>query len=425
MSIPSTTRKWLRACFGIALFILIVIVLSAVLKNPFQEGSNLWVIYESKRIGYRPITVSIPSRSMPNPNAYDTFLESGALLQHEKDINAAYKNVKIVDGELKNKLKDNTAALQLLRRGLRQHYLHPAGHAANEPFHYLKKWYTLGKANILLSRLQQSQGEYSIAAQNALDTIQFGVTIPRGANMIFVLCGHRIQAAGRRELERCLPHMTAQQAQEASRRMENISKMQQSCAEVLEDEYYANYIGICQPFINDISSATQIIKTNKELQARRMREIFVDLYVKHMQQSITNARLRFPEQKILPQPKGMLAAVLAVDGNKVAVRVINNQVKHELLVISIGLRAYYLTHHKYPDNLAQLVPHYLLTNPDDPYAKINDSYRYKKSENGYILYSIGPDGHDDGGKPSVSQSNISQTDKSSGDITPGETDIER
>ena len=47
-------------------------------------------------------------------------------------------------------------------------------------------------------------------------------------------------------------------------------------------------------------------------------------------------------------------------------------------------------------NLADLVPRFLAAVPTDPFN--GAPLRYKRSEQGFIVYSIGPDGHDDGGR---------------------------
>ena len=58
----------------------------------------------------------------------------------------------------------------------------------------------------------------------------------------------------------------------------------------------------------------------------------------------------------------------------------------------------HLEHGDYPQNLNQLVPATLKKLPDDPFA-LNGLLRYRRTKTKYVLYSVGPDGKDDGGKP--------------------------
>ena len=64
----------------------------------------------------------------------------------------------------------------------------------------------------------------------------------------------------------------------------------------------------------------------------------------------------------------------------------------------LALRAYRLEHGAYPATLAALTPAYLKQIPNDPFAA-SGPLHYKRQGSKYVLYSIGPDGKDDGGKP--------------------------
>jgi hypothetical protein len=69
-----------------------------------------------------------------------------------------------------------------------------------------------------------------------------------------------------------------------------------------------------------------------------------------------------------------------------------------LLTATLALRAYRLDHGGYPGSLTDLVPSYLKRIPDDPFA-LKWPLRYKQGGARYVLYSVGPDGKDDGGAP--------------------------
>ena len=49
-----------------------------------------------------------------------------------------------------------------------------------------------------------------------------------------------------------------------------------------------------------------------------------------------------------------------------------------------------------PDTLAELVPTYLDAVPKDPFDE--SELRYRKLESGFVVYSVGNDGKDDGGQ---------------------------
>ena len=66
------------------------------------------------------------------------------------------------------------------------------------------------------------------------------------------------------------------------------------------------------------------------------------------------------------------------------------------LHLAFALAAYKSDQGKYPAQLADLSPKYLATVPDDLFS--GKPVIYKPSEKGYLLYSVGPNGKDDGGK---------------------------
>jgi hypothetical protein len=63
---------------------------------------------------------------------------------------------------------------------------------------------------------------------------------------------------------------------------------------------------------------------------------------------------------------------------------------------ALAIERYRLKHHALPAQLSDLVPEYLNVVPDDPFDL--QPLRYRPLEQGYVVYSIGPDGIDDGGK---------------------------
>jgi len=69
-----------------------------------------------------------------------------------------------------------------------------------------------------------------------------------------------------------------------------------------------------------------------------------------------------------------------------------------LLELQIALRAYRLQHGAYPETLQQLSPGILAQIPTDPFSD-NQAFKYRTVGQKYLLYSIGPDAKDDGGKP--------------------------
>ena len=74
------------------------------------------------------------------------------------------------------------------------------------------------------------------------------------------------------------------------------------------------------------------------------------------------------------------------------------ETQNELILVTLALHTFHLEHGRYPATLAELAPDYLKKLPNDPYAA-QSPFQYHIAVKSYTLYSVGPDGKDDGGLP--------------------------
>jgi len=69
--------------------------------------------------------------------------------------------------------------------------------------------------------------------------------------------------------------------------------------------------------------------------------------------------------------------------------------------VVFALAAYRADRGTYPADLGALVHKYLPAMPEDPFSA--GPLRYKREEAGFLLYSVGPNGKDDGGRSFLDQ----------------------
>jgi hypothetical protein len=81
---------------------------------------------------------------------------------------------------------------------------------------------------------------------------------------------------------------------------------------------------------------------------------------------------------------------------RVGESVARNQAWLRCTVVAIATERYRLAHNHWPESLQQLVPDFLQEVPLDPYD--GKPLRYRRLQDGVVIYSIGPDEKDDGGK---------------------------
>jgi hypothetical protein len=78
-----------------------------------------------------------------------------------------------------------------------------------------------------------------------------------------------------------------------------------------------------------------------------------------------------------------------------------SQAREALEQVAFALAAYRADHHAFPASLNELPPKYLAHLPQDPFSA--QPLHYQKQAAGFLLYSVGPNGVDDGGRTHDSQ----------------------
>ena len=82
-------------------------------------------------------------------------------------------------------------------------------------------------------------------------------------------------------------------------------------------------------------------------------------------------------------------------------------------IAAIAIERFRLARGQLPENLSELVPQFLPTVPSDPFA--GAPLRYHRIAKGYVIYSVGADGRDDGGREKPTD--WKSSDKTTYDIT--------
>jgi hypothetical protein len=80
---------------------------------------------------------------------------------------------------------------------------------------------------------------------------------------------------------------------------------------------------------------------------------------------------------------------------------------------ALAIERFRLAREKLPEKLDELIPQFLSTIPDDPFD--GQPLRYHRLEKGYVIYSVGSDGEDNGGRERPAK--LKSTDKTHYDIT--------
>jgi hypothetical protein len=311
------------------------------------------VIFLLAVLGFIILSAGRPPASppLPNPNGYDDFLKAVALLTGDVD-NAATNDHNV----LQALISTNAETLRLTRLGLSRNCSVPTDSVMTNVGGQLADLAgskRLAKLLVQEGRLAEMEGRFADAAQSYVATIHFGNEISRGGFMINRLVGVACEAIGDTPLSKLVPKLKPDEARRVIVELEKIESAGITWEEVRRNENrFARY-----QLSKGFNPITFVMTRWESWQARQRAEMRHKRIVAHLR----------------------------------------------LLIAELALRCYQSDKARAPTSLEQLVPGYLQRVPVDPFRDNPMIYRVKGTN--WLLYSVGEDGVDDGGKP-VSRSAI-------------------
>jgi len=331
----------------------------------------------------------VPPRQLPSPNAYDLYKQSRPPQKVSKQIEDALDRNKASIDQMRTYLVANSSGLTLGERGSHMPYNYGGARSFMD---YDKSYYSqvrqLSWMQVWQSRVKTADGDTEAASRAALTSIRMGGQIPHGSGIEDALTGSKMEARGRRCEWPLVDKLTADQARAAAMDISAIDAQEVSSADTLREE---KWMGLSS------------FKTGPGFLRSR---ITLAHFSNHMDDLIDYADQPFNVRpKAAPVAKDKWSALfepLSVD-TCLFIRM-NNHAQNALLATSLALRAYYADHKVYPVTLQALAPAYLPQVPHDPFAP-DSELKYRQDGKSYKLYSMGPDGVDDGGKPIINHIN--------------------
>lgn len=364
--------------------------------------------------------VSIPTPRMPAPNAFDFYVAAGNAVVVDKKIGLAVSRRPAPGGHVYTLAeKDalvaaNTGPLKTLRQGFAYPYLNPPARSFSALFPYFAKERGLARLLSLEGQTRAAHGDWNGAANSYLDAVQMGEEIPHGSVLIGMLVGIACQAIGRRPLWETVGHLDAKAAKASARRLERIQTRHLPYVSTLQEEKWLGQAGLMEIFgrpgwrgeLQSLwgMSGSEDGSTPGVTPAMRLQMQFVtkrqimDGYTGYMENIIANARQSYAKHPAdPPTPTDPFNRVLLPVFTQARLKEVDSVTQNALLTATLALRAYKLEHGAYPASLTALTPGYLKVVPPDPFA-LSGPLRYKRQGAAYSLYSVGPDGKDDGGR---------------------------
>ena len=290
-----------------------------------------------------------PIVTIPEPNAFDVFVEAGGSISNATINSANFDQSTATRGQLQKAVDEVVGALQQARAGFSMEFVSPVDYSFGAELlalDQIQNLRTLARAFSAESRLGNLDGDYERALNSGLDAIQLGYQSRNGGLLVEALVGMAVTSVGSSSVYDIHDKLSAAQGLNAIRRIESAES------------------------------------TREPLEAVRHRDYLWELYAGGWHGRLYAILSRLCDERIT--------------GEDAFAR---EEASTALLKAHLQLRAHRLEHGSLPTTWegSGLPP--LPTDPWDPESK---PLRYLRTGDGFVLYSVGPNGVDDGGaKPAA------------------------
>jgi hypothetical protein len=414
---PTTNikRSWTRAEKILATTIAVAAVLAVA----------LWAFFNNRDAD--PV-VHIPTPVMPSPNGYDYALAAAnASFEGPPMYNATTRRWVNVAQAVKDPrmaamaralVKRNAVAVGLLHKGFQFPYLCPPVRSFSAPILFAQ-YRKLARVLAFQSQLCAARGDAAGMVDNALDAMELGQIMPRGGGLLCMLVGDLSQAIGREPVWDNIALLDARQCRRAVSRLQRIETEHVPFADILQEEEWTGQAGLMETFhqpnwknalpsgnatpsgasgLAATPSAVKNLRAKLRIQIISKKMLLAD-YTSWMDVEIADARRPYGTSHLVVDKSDPIMDVLVSDDGLLQFKDAETEALNLLLSTALALRAYRLEHGVYPTALSQLVAGHLGAVPLDPFTASSPLLYYKTQANSYVLYSVGPDMHDDGGTP--------------------------
>lgn len=368
------------------------------------------------RINATPVVSIPPYPKAPNPNGYDLYVAAAnAIVRVVPEPDPTSDTDQITDPKVRATryslarktawLNRNKKAFALFEQALKTPSLAPPARSFGSVNRGSAKIRQMARDKSVQSNARWMRGDYYGALQSGLDAVQMGHDTRRGGNLLAALVGIAIGAIGRSATSDTVERINAEQAKSAARRLEKLLAARWNLGDALTEEKYNNQAGMLEAFRTEggwrknFSSGAKAANAGVWQYYLVSKQQIIDDIGADYDRRIANARLPYAQKGApLASFSDPFMKLFQRSGDRDRTSEARDLAGDQALMLRLALRAHHLENGAYPPNLKALTPKYLKTIPADPFGR-GESWRYKLDGPTYVLWSIGPDGRDDGGKP--------------------------
>jgi hypothetical protein len=388
-----------------AVFLIVFVVSSAVTIGQIKRAME--ILHDDP-----------PAARPPRPNAFDDFIAAGEAERRRDDVDHTLAPLhpqpletgarRRTQTERENLVRLNEPALAALRKGLRHSYAETGPSPSfTAKFPYYARFRSLTHLLAMESDVRRSHGDGAGSTRSALDAVFMGAKIENAKLLTGMFAGIACQTIGRTRVWRNIEGLDAKTARSDALGLEAMKTPNLTDLLGAEKDWDLSALRFYYHHpkrFNDEGSDP--IERETEAGDSVMRAFLTRALLLHAMLSYDNymeAYLRNSTRPSSPHPPSPrmplnpLTSILVSVFEPAMIRYHDNEIQNRLLSTAFALQAYRKERGRYPEGLQELVPRYLHRLPEDYFAD-GKSLRYQKRGERYRLYSVGPDGRDDGGR---------------------------
>lgn len=360
-----------------------------------------------------------PQVVLPQPNAFDTYLKAIDLKLRIDQQQGLGGNPPppLPDGArdrwgegpqgvpLPERVALYAEVLTLVRQALHQECRIPTPSDFDEVLPYLADFRGLVRLLAMEAEVRRIEGNYAAAADSALDALRVGRDAATQRILLSGLVGIACEAIAFASLDETIPGLSAAECRSVAARLLEIEKTRVPVAEWLigEEPIARRYF---KQIVIDPKKREELLAQLKEQPqlAPGAEKVLEELGPKGwedigktyeaLRQYAALPRSKRPAEPAVPDNTFMKMIVPSV--SIVVFKADQSLTAYHLHETELAVRAYLLENQRLPESLTALVPEYLPAVPSDPFG--DGPVRVRASTNCLLIYSVGPDGVDDGGR---------------------------
>jgi hypothetical protein len=354
------------------------------------------------RVGGRVPDITIPDHVMPADNALDYFQDAFQLSLSTKHNNphdmAGARSTTNTLANFRAFAIEAAPALKIMREGLNHPFMSPAQRSVSsaQPKFYASL-IDLDRTDVAAAHYYAVSDDPGRAMEMRLDGLEMGVMMQRGSGLVGADLGLSCEAIADSGIEPLIPRLTAGDLKRAASRMNEIARKSVPYSDIMLEEgniQAALSIEMLRDRKDEYVQSIPFSFVNKRALLRKNLDWYAAM--------AAEARVPFSGQSRVPVPSNYFAELAGPAPLTARAHFVAMDAVFSIIRVEIALYQYKIQNGKFPTTLAQLCPDYfpfVPLDPCDPRPAPPLRYAVKNSGNSFLLYSIGPDRIDNGGKP--------------------------